>query len=97
MDQREVTVPEHPSATLPGITRQWAMNELAGLGTIANPRHAVYEEVLDCEEIMLTNSSWGVLPITRVADRTIGTGTPGPIAQQLVERWSRHVKSASGV
>ncbi|MGH7133905.1 MAG: aminotransferase class IV [Phycisphaerales bacterium] len=85
-----------PSATLPGITRQWAIHELAGRGTIVQKRHLTIDDVLSADELFLTNSSWGVLPVTQVESRKIGPGTPGSIAQELVQRWARNVASLAG-
>ena len=45
------------------------------------------DDVLDADELMLTNSSWGVLPVTRVEGATIKEGTPGSAARELVARW----------
>jgi branched-subunit amino acid aminotransferase/4-amino-4-deoxychorismate lyase len=54
---------EDPSATLPGITRQ-AVIELAndfGIGT--SKTTLSFDDVLGGDEVFLTNSSWGVLPV----------------------------------
>ena len=49
-------------------------------------------DVLEADEVFLTNSSWGVLPATRVEGRTIGTGAPGPITRELVNAWQELVE-----
>jgi branched-subunit amino acid aminotransferase/4-amino-4-deoxychorismate lyase len=46
-------------------------------------------DVLGADELMLTNSSWGVLPIVRVESRAIGRGEPGPVTRALMARWAR--------
>lgn len=85
-----------PSATLAGITRQWAIHELAGRGIIVQKRHLSLEDVLTADEVFLTNSSWGVLPVIAVESRGIGAGAPGAITQDLVQRWARNIASLAG-
>ena len=76
-----------PSAVLAGIVRgsvmEWAKQEglEVELGAIT------IEELLDAEEIMLTNSSWGVLPAVQVEQREIGDGRPGRFTRVAIERW----------
>jgi len=81
------------SPVLPGITRA-AVISLAEESGIAIRRERVeIEAVLSADEVFLTNSSWHVLPVVRVEQRTIGTGTPGDVTSTLraalVERIDR--------
>ena len=76
-----------PSAAMAGIVRgsvmEWARQEglEVELGAIT------IDELLEADEIMLTNSSWGVLPAVRVEQRDIGDGRPGRFTQVAIERW----------
>ncbi len=45
------------------------------------------ENVLAADEVFLTNSSWGILPVTAVEGETIGDGQVGPITRRLREAW----------
>jgi branched-subunit amino acid aminotransferase/4-amino-4-deoxychorismate lyase len=81
------------SPVLPGITRA-AVISLAEENGIAIRRERVeIEAVLSADEVFLTNSSWHVLPVVRVEQRTIGTGKPGDVTSTLraalVERIDR--------
>lgn len=72
-----------PSPVLPGITRA-AVIEMAqrkGIGTTR--RMLTIDDVLDADELFLTNSSWGVLPVVRVEAEEIGDGTPGAVTREL--------------
>ncbi|MCL4221389.1 MAG: aminotransferase class IV [Phycisphaerales bacterium] len=72
-----------PSPVLPGITRA-AIIEIAqrqGIGTMK--RMLTIDDVLDADELFLTNSSWGVLPVVRVEAEEIGDGTPGEMTREL--------------
>ncbi|MCE7975500.1 MAG: hypothetical protein DYG92_14455 [Leptolyngbya sp. PLA1] len=49
-------------------------------------RMLTLEDLLGADEIFLTNSSWGVLPVTGLEAHRVGEGV-GPIARSLVEAW----------
>lgn len=76
-----------PSPVLPGITRQTIIElaDAAGIGTGRQMLHV--GDLLEADEIFLTNSSWGVLPVVRVEKEAIGDGTPGPVTTSLREAW----------
>lgn len=90
-----------PSPVLPGITRQWAIDTAAGLGALCTRRMLTISDVLSADELFLTNSSWGVLPVVRVEAETIGAGgggaagEPGPITKQLITAWDRAIADAA--
>ena len=76
-----------PSPVLPGITRQFIIDHAQANGITMTSRMMTIADVLDADELFLTNSSWGVLPAVKVEGKTIGAGTPGPITQRLREAW----------
>lgn len=82
-----------PSPVLPGITRSAIQDAAASLRIGYSRRMLSIAEVTDADELFLTNSSWGVLPVTRVEAHTIGAGTPGPVTLRLRERWLEMVRT----
>ncbi len=78
---------EGRSPVLPGITRGAVMEfgEKRGMGC-ARPMIAV-GDLLDADEVFLTNSSWGVLPVTRVEAHTIADGSVGEATRVLRAAW----------
>lgn len=76
-----------PSPVLPGIVRRWVMDWALAEGLPCRRRMVTLDDVLRADEVVLTNSSWGVLPVTRVEAETVGTGRPGPIAGRLIAAW----------
>lgn len=84
-----------PSPVLPGTVREWVINELAGEGVVVRRRGLTIHDVLSADEVLLTNSSWGVLPVVRVEGATVGPGTPGPMAGMLAERWQLAIEQAA--
>ena len=76
---------------LEGITRA-SVRELceeAGvpfeLGTVSP------DELRDADEVFLSSTAGGILPITKIDERILSNGAPGPITMRLRERyWSKH-------
>lgn len=80
-----------PVPVLPGVTRG-AVIELASSSGIGCERLALgIGDALEAQEVFLTNSAWGVLPVTRIEAHTVGTGEPGPVTRRLRELWLRAV------
>jgi branched-chain amino acid aminotransferase len=77
-----------PSPVLPGVTRRWALDCAQDLGLAVERRLVTISDVLDADEVFLTNSGWGVLPVVAVEARQINTGLVGNITKSLVDRWA---------
>jgi branched-subunit amino acid aminotransferase/4-amino-4-deoxychorismate lyase len=75
------------SPVLPGITRGRILEWAGDQDRLATPKLLTIDDLLDADEAFLTNSSWGVLPISRVEQKEIGGGAPGPVARAMLERW----------
>ena len=77
--------PSTPSAVLPGITRA-AILEIAGeLGLETTKSMLNIDDLLGADEVFLTNSSWGVLPVAAVEREKIGGGQVGETTRRLRE------------
>lgn len=76
-----------PSAVLPGTTRAWALDELPRLGLDVDRRMLSITDVLEADEVMLTNSSWGVLGVVGLEAEPIGRGAVGEVAKGLRGAW----------
>ena len=72
-----------PSPVLPGITRGAVIDAARELGIDVTARMLTIDDVLGADELLLTNSSWGVLPVVAVEASNIGAGTPGEVTRQL--------------
>jgi len=84
-----VTTPD--GSCLQGITRA-SVAELCAeldipfeLGTVSPA------SLRDADEVFLATTAGGVMPVSRVDDRILGNGVPGPLSRQLRERyWRKH-------
>lgn len=78
---------------LGGITRKVVLELAANLRLEIEERAFGVEELHGADEVFLTSTTSEVLPITRVDDREIGAGHPGPVALGLLDAY--HRKAAS--
>ncbi len=85
-----------PAPVLPGVTRAAVMDVAAVMGIPVNRKMLGVSDLLGADEVFLTNSSWLVLPVTRIEQKSIGGGQVGPMTHQirtavlkLVERETR--------
>jgi branched-subunit amino acid aminotransferase/4-amino-4-deoxychorismate lyase len=75
------------SPTLPGVTRGTVMEYAAEAGIAVERRVLDINHVLGADEVFLTNSGWGVLPVVRVEGQVVGAGTPGPVTAKCRALW----------
>ncbi len=68
---------------LQGITRRTTLEMAQEIGLETEIRTLPLEEFLEADEVFLSSSGGGVLPICRVDDRVFGNGKPGPVASRL--------------
>lgn len=72
-----------PAPVLPGITRQAVIEVAEAQGVAAEKRMLTVEDLLEADEVFLTNGNWKVLPVVAVEQKDIANGKVGPLTQQL--------------
>ena len=68
---------------LEGITRRTVLEICAELGIETELRPLPLEEFLEADEVFLSSSGGGVLPITKVDGHLYGNARPGPVSDRL--------------
>lgn len=68
---------------LPGITYDVVLELAARHGLKHEVRELLEDEVRHADELWMTSSTKEVLPITRLDDKPVGSGKPGPVGQQM--------------
>lgn len=76
-----VVTPDH--GVLHGITRQTVMQMAAERGLRVETRALPLAELDTADEVFLSSSGGGVIPVARVDDRHFSNGAAGPVARQL--------------
>ena len=85
-----LTHPTGPSI-LPGITRDTVLRSARRDGLPVEERTFREEDLRSADEVFLTGTTTGVLPVVRVDGRPVGDGRPGPVAKALGESYGRTV------
>lgn len=74
-----------PAPVLPGITRAAICEIASSLDLTVHKRMLTVADLLDADEVFLTNSGWHVLPVTQVEQKPIANGKVGALTKQLRE------------
>ena len=84
-----ITTPDR--GVFEGMTRRTVM-ELAGeAGVICEMRPLPIEELRDADEIFISSSAGGIMPVTVLDGRIYGNGKPGPITNRIHDLyWAAH-------
>ncbi len=90
------TIPYPKSNVLPGITRK-AILTLAGQSNIETKLTALtVNDLLDADEVFVTNSVMLIMPVTRIERKEIAGGQPGPITRQLARALEDDIRTQAG-
>ena len=72
---------------LAGVSRKTVLEMADHLGINTSIRALSVEELLEADEVFLSSSGGGVIPIIRINETIFGNGTSGPISVQLHETY----------
>lgn len=90
-----IYTPPRTSGVLPGITRARVMKLAEELGYKVVEKDITPAELLTADEVFLTGTAAGTVPVTKIAGRIIGDGKPGPITKKLTERFKQLLEDPS--
>lgn len=72
-----------PAPVLPGITRQAVIEAAQNQGLHVHKKMLSVEDLLEADEVFLTNANWKVLPVVAVEQKDIADAKVGPITERL--------------
>ncbi len=75
--------PPIASGCLPGVTRQVVLSRARGLKIRCAAKTLNARDLFEADEAFLTNALLGIMPLTSVEGRWIGTCNPGPVTRRL--------------
>ncbi len=75
---------------LPGITRDLVLELTAANGINYQECNFGAEELQQADEIWLSSSTKEILPVTKLDDKTVGNGQPGPAWQQMCKLYQNY-------
>ncbi len=77
--------------TLAGITRRSLIELTREAGQQVNEGRLTAEDLLSADEVLVTSTAGGIMPVTVIDGELIGTGAPGPLTLQLRDLyWASH-------
>lgn len=80
---------------LEGISRRTVIEMAQSLGMRIELRSVPAADLRAADEVFLSTSGGGVLPVTKVDQHAIGGGEPGPVTRKLVQTyWAWHADPA---
>ena len=74
----ELTTPALGCAILPGTTRSWILRWAEGVGLNPEEGFLTTRHLHEADEVFISSSVAGILPVTRFDGTPIGAGRPGP-------------------
>lgn len=80
----QVVTPPTCEGILDGITRHLVMELAKKRGIAVLEKSIVRHDLYVADECFATGTAAEVIPITEIAKRVVGDGTPGPITKQLI-------------
>jgi branched-chain amino acid aminotransferase len=94
-----LATPPVEDGLLAGVTREAVLEVAAECGIAAEQRSLTVQDMLDADEVFLTNSIMEVMPVVRIEQHEVGPkgdadrlGRPGPIARRLAAAYKALVE-----
>ena len=88
----KIYTPSAQQGALKGITRDAIFAIAADLGLEIEEHDLTRYDVWVAEECFLTGTGAEVIPVVKLDGRTIGSGTPGPVFQRVLEAFRQRVR-----
>ena len=85
----ELLTPSMESGILEGITRDAVIELARAAGIAVHEVPLTKHDVYIADECFLTGTAAEVIPVVKVDSRAIGSGVPGPITRDLIERFHK--------
>jgi branched-chain amino acid aminotransferase len=91
LQQGKWTTPDR--GVLEGISRQTVLDLCGELNVRAEAGTLTEQALRSAEEIIITSTAGGVMPVTKLDGKPVGDGTPGPESQRLRQLyWQKHAE-----
>ncbi len=89
----KVYTPSEECGVLPGIVRGWVLEKAGERGLETEVGEFPLSHLEKAEEIFLTNSLMGIMPVRQFRGRDLTAECPGPITRMLMEIYNKELSS----
>ncbi|WFU80536.1 aminotransferase class IV [Bradyrhizobium sp. CIAT3101] len=80
---------------LPGITRRTVLDLCAEIGLPATAGEICRDDIKTADEVFITSTAGGIMPVTRIDDTKIAQGQVGSVTRRLMDLyWQKHADPA---
>ena len=77
---------------LPGVTRKFLIDEVAVRSNIdISIQNYTQDDLMNADEVFITNSTQGILPITKLNNNILNKGSYGPVTEILYKEFLQHI------
>jgi branched-chain amino acid aminotransferase len=90
-----LTTPALMTGILAGITRQRVIELARAAGLDAGEGDLYQDDLRGADEVFITSSIRGVMPVRQVDDRIVSGGAPGPITRRLTDAYDRFIATVA--
>ncbi len=95
-DSTILTPPKY-TPVLPGIVRKNILKIAADNAIKTNEKDLNINDLLDADEVFISNVVMQIMPIVKVEKHNIGKGEPGPVTEELMKLFEKFIKKSCGV
>ena len=88
-----IKTPEKDGSILPGITRDLVVELLQNSGFECLETDIREAELRDADEIWITSSTLGIVPVTVLDGAAVGSGQPGPVWEKANAIYMSYIKA----
>jgi branched-chain amino acid aminotransferase len=89
--------PPIASGLLPGITRAFLFEVGQEAGIAVREVVLRDDDLMNADEVFITSTTRGVVPATRIDNRVVGSGAPGPVTRALGLAYNRKAQALSAL
>ena len=77
---------------LPGVTRKFVIDEISVRSNIdISIQNYTEDELMNADEVFITNSTQGILPITKLNNNVLNKKSFGPVTEILYKEFIQHI------
>lgn len=91
----ELVTPALATGLLEGITRALVLALARALGLVCHEAKIWPDELRAADEVFLTSSVRGVMPVTRLDGQPVGDGGVGPVTRRVLVRYQEYIEAVA--
>jgi branched-chain amino acid aminotransferase len=88
VENGNVLTPPLAAGILQGITREWILQVLPAVGVEVEEVAIDFDRLLAADEVFLSGTVKGIMPVGRIDGRPVGDVRPGPVTRLAMDRYA---------